>query len=121
LPRGIYLPPLPRDKKWEYEPTVKVGQVVKRGDTLGTTIEGRFQHHVMVPFSRYGTYTITWVVEPGSYNIDTVVARAKDEHGHEVSFSMVQKWPVKKGLFQGEKIKPSKLMDTGCRILDTQV
>lgn len=121
LPRGIYINALDRDKHWEYEPKVAIGDVVKRGDTLGTTLEGRFQHQVMVPFTSYGTYTITWVIPKGSYNIETVVAKAKDEHGHEHEFRMLQKWPVKGGLFEGEKIKPTKMMDTGCRILDTQV
>lgn len=121
LPRGIYLNPLDRDKNWEYEPKVAVGDEVKRGDALGVTHEGRFRHNVMIPFKNYGNYTITWVIDKGSYNIDTVVAKAKDEHGHEHAFTMVQKWPVKAGLMEGEKIRPSKMMDTGCRILDTQV
>ncbi len=121
LPRGIYINALDRDKHWEYEPTVSLGDVVKRGDTLGTTLEGRFQHNIMVPYTSYGTYTITWVISKGSYNIETVVAKAKDEHGHEHEFTMLQKWPIKAGLFEGEKIKPTKMMDTGCRILDTQV
>lgn len=121
LPRGIYIEPLDRDKRWEIEPTVAIGDVVRRGDTLCTTLEGRFHHHVMVPFSKYGNYTITWVIPPGSYDIDTVVAKAKDEHDHAHEFTMVQKWPVKTALFEGERIKPTRMMDTGCRILDTQV
>ena len=121
LPRGLYLPPLPRDKRWEFEPVAKVGDEVKRGDTLGKTLEGRFEHRIMVPFSRYGTYTITWIIRPGFYNIDTVVAKAADKHGQEYEFTMVQKWPIKIGLMEGEKVKPTRMMDTGCRILDTQV
>lgn len=120
LPRGIYIRPLDRNRRWDYEPSVKIGSVVERGDTLGTTLEGRFHHHIMVPFSLYGRYTITWVIHSGSYSVDTVVAKAKDEQGNEHSFTMVQKWPVKIPLFQGERIKPSKMMDTGLRIIDTQ-
>ena len=121
LPRGVYIRPLSRDKNWDYEPAVKVGDVVKRGDTLGTTMEGRFRHKIMVPFKHYSTYTISWVIKPGFYNVDTIVAKAKDKHGHEHEFTMVQKWPIKTPLMQGEKIKPTRMMDTGCRILDTQV
>lgn len=121
LPRGVYVAALDRSKHWEFDPAVSPGDVVKRGDTLGTTTEGRFQHHIMVPFSLYGNYTITWVIGPGSYNVDTVVAKAKDKQGKVHSFTMVQKWPIKTGLMEGEKIKPTRMMDTGCRILDTQV
>lgn len=120
LPTGVYLPPLDRKKKWDYEPVARVSQVLKRGDTLGTTQEGRFPHHIMVPFSLFGDYTITWTIAPGSYNIDTVVAKAKDSAGREYAFTMSQKWPIKNALVQGEKIKPSRMMDTGERIIDTQ-
>lgn len=120
LPRGVYLQPLPRNKNWDYDPTAEVGQVVRRGNVLGKTPEGRFQHHIMVPFSLYGSYTLTWVIEPGSYSIDTVVAKAVDSKGHDYSFTMVQKWPIKMALIEGDKIKANSMMDTGCRIIDTQ-
>jgi V/A-type H+/Na+-transporting ATPase subunit A len=120
LTRGIYIPALDRQRHWDYTPTVKVGDVVERGDTIGTTMEERFKHHIMVPFSLFGKYKITWVIKPGSYNIDTVVAKATHESGREIQLTMVQKWPIKNALFQGEKIKPTKMMDTGLRIIDTQ-
>lgn len=120
LPRGLYIAPLSRKQKWDYEPKVKIGDKVSRGDTLGVTLEGRFHHQIMVPFSLYGKYKITWVVHPGSYNIDTVVAKAVDEEGKEHSFTMVQRWPIKVPLSAGERVKPTKMMDTGMRIIDTQ-
>ncbi len=120
LPRGLYLSPLDRGRRWDFEPVAKVGDQMRRGDTLGTTLENRFHHHIMVPFTLYGKYKITWVIEPGSYTIDTVVAKAEDEEGHSHEFTMVQKWPVKTGLFQGEKISPSRMLETGLRIIDTQ-
>jgi V/A-type H+-transporting ATPase subunit A len=120
LPRGVYLKPLDRTHHWDFEPAVKLKQVVERGDTLGTTLETRFQHHIMVPFSMYGRYTITWVIASGSYTIDTVVAKATDEQGKEHAFTMVQRWPIKSALVEGERIKPTSMMDTGLRIIDTQ-
>lgn len=120
LPRGIYIAPLDRKKHWDYEPVAKIGQTLVRGDTIGTTLEGRFHHHIMLPFSKFGRYTLTWVIHPGSYSIDTVVAKAKDEKGIEHAFTMVQKWPIKSPLMQGERVKPTKMMDTGLRIIDTQ-
>lgn len=120
LPRGVYLPPLNRARKWDYEPKVKIGEEVKRGDTLGVTLEGRFHHQIMVPFNLFGAYKITWVIRAGSYNIDTVIAKGKDSSGQEYQFTMVQRWPIKKALKCGEKVKPTEMMDTGCRIIDTQ-
>ncbi len=120
LPKGVYLPALDRKHRWDYEPAAKVGDLLVRGDTLGSTREGRFQHRIMIPFTLFGKYRLTWVIGPGSYNVDTVVAKAVDESGREHAFTMVQKWPVKNALLQGEKIKPTKMMDTGERIIDTQ-
>jgi len=120
LPRGLYLSPIDRERRWDFEPVAKVGDKLERGGTLGTTTENRFEHPIMIPFTLYGRYTITWVIEPGSYNVDTVVAKAEDEGGNEFEFTMVQKWPVKSAMIQGEKVPPTKMMETGLRILDTQ-
>ncbi len=121
LPRGIYVPPIDRRAEWDYVPVAKVGDVLERGDTLGTTQEGRFDHHIMVPFSLFGNVTLTWTISGGKYNVDTIIAKGKTERGDDVAFTMVQKWPIKIPLFQGEKVKASKMMDTGSRVIDTQV
>ena len=120
LPKGLYLSPIDRERRWEFEPVAKVGDKLERGGTLGTTMENRFQHRIMIPFALYGRYTITWVIEPGSYNVDTVVAKAEDEEGNGHEFTMIQKWPVKSAMIEGEKIPPSKMMETGLRVVDTQ-
>lgn len=120
LPRGLYLSPLDRQRHWDFTPQARVGDELIRGDTIGMTLEGRFPHPIMVPFSKFGIYKLTWIITEGSYTIDTVIAKALDENGMEHLFTMVQKWPVKNGLLQGEKIKPTKMMDTGERIIDTQ-
>ena len=120
FPRGLYLTPFDRKRHWDFEPIAKVGDELMRGDTIGTTLEGRFHHQSWSLFPIIGKYKLTWVIPAGSYTIDTVVAKAKDETGEEHAFTMVQKWPVKNALIQGEKIKPTKMMDTGERIIDTQ-
>jgi V/A-type H+/Na+-transporting ATPase subunit A len=120
LPKGIYISPLDRTKCWDYSPVAHIGDTLTRGQTIGTTQEGRFQHRIMIPFSLFGTYTITWVIEPGFYSVDTVVAKVRDEKGKNHDLTMIQYWPVKRPLIEGEKIKASKPMSTGCRIVDTQ-
>ncbi len=121
LSRGVYIAPLDRSRHWDYNPTAQVGDVLRRGDSLGYTMEGRFHHLIMIPFTLFDSYTLTWVIKAGSYGIDTVVAKGVDEKGVEHAFTMVQKWPVKMPLIEGEKIKPSRMMDTGMRIIDTQI
>jgi len=120
LTRGIYLPPLDREKRWDFHPIAQVGDLLVRGDSLGSVQEGRFPHLIMVPFSQFGKVKITHVAKAGTYTIDTVIAQGTDEQGHPLEFTMVQRWPVKNGLMEGKKILPTRMMDTGLRILDTQ-
>ncbi|MFN4174849.1 MAG: V-type ATP synthase subunit A, partial [Parachlamydiaceae bacterium] len=120
LPRGLYIKPLCRKKLWPYTPKASVGETLKRGDALGFTLEARFEHPIMVPFNCYETVTLTWVIEPGSYNVDTIVAKGITSKGQEITFSMVQRYPIKEALIEGEKIKPEEMLETGLRIIDTQ-
>jgi V/A-type H+-transporting ATPase subunit A len=120
LTRGVYMPPLDRKKKWEFSPTAKAGDVLRRGDPIGFVPEGRFKHSIMVPFSHFGKVKLSSVAKQGTYTIDTVIAEGEDEKGRSVQFKMFQKWPVKNALIEGKKCRPSRMMDTGMRILDTQ-
>lgn len=120
LSRGVYLPPLDREKHWDFQPVAKAGDVLSRGETLGSVPEGRFQHLIMVPFSQFGKVKITHVAKAGTYKIDDVIATGEDERGRVREFTMVQRWPVKNALLEGKKVRPKRMMDTGMRILDTQ-
>ena len=119
LSRGLYIKALDRDKKWAFTPKVKVDDRVKRGDFLGEVKESHFNHQIMTPFAIRTALTITWVIKSGSYNIDTIIAKAKDENGKEYEISMVQRWPVKTPLVEGKRQSPSKMLTTGMRLLDT--
>ena len=119
LERGTYLPPLPRDKVWEWTPTASIGEVMERGETLGTVPEAIFKHKIMLPFELIGRYTVSWLKEPGSYDVDEVIARVTNDRGEEIEITMAQKWPVKKILRSGERVLPEKPLITGMRIVDT--
>ena len=120
LKRGISLPALDRNMKWDFVPFAKVGDLVVRGDEVGEVKEQFFSHKIMVPFSLRGRLRITWIAPPGSYRIEELIAKAADETGKEMDICMLQKWPVKIALQQGKKVKPEQMMGTGLRIIDTQ-
>lgn len=120
LPKGFQGTALNREKTWEFLPSVKPSEIVQRGDALGLVMEHRFQHLILVPFQCYGQYTITWVAPKGQYTVNAIIARAVDEKGVEHSFTMMQHWPIKNQLLEGMKVRPTRMMDTGCRIIDTQ-
>ncbi len=120
LERGLYLPALDREAQWEWTPVAKQGDKVEASSTIGTVPEGIFKHEVKVPFSWTGTWTVDWVIDAGSYIVDTVVLKATNEQGEQRESTMVQNWPVKipiKGY--KERILPVDTMVTQTRIIDS--
>ncbi len=120
LQRGHYFPALDREKKWKFTPLAEKGDRLSRGEILGKVLETRFEHKIMVPFAFYGKYEIFWMADEGEYCVEEPIAKAKDSEGQEITFTMMQRWPVKIPLQEGRKTKPVEMMDTGLRILDTQ-
>ena len=119
LKRGLYVYPLDREKKWQYTPVAKVGDVLLAGDTVGTVPEGIFTHRIMLPFAWQGEWTVTWTKEPGEYNISTVVAKVSC-NGQEREVTMVQTWPVKVPITcYADKLLPQEPLVTQMRIIDT--
>ncbi|MDR2807817.1 MAG: V-type ATP synthase subunit A [Spirochaetaceae bacterium] len=120
LERGVYLDALRVDKKWDFTPVVKAGDSVERGDTLGTVLEGAFVHRIMVPFNRYGAYTVDSIAPAGSYTVRDTIATLQDERGTSIPVSLSFRWPVKRPVdaFE-ERLKPEEPMVTRIRLIDT--
>ncbi len=120
LKRGEYTDPLDRKALWEFTPIAKPGDKVIAADWLGEVKEGWLPHKIMVPFSFAGEYTVKEIVPAGSYTVDHTVAVLRNKDGEDVPVTMTQKWPVKVAIkgFK-EKPRPSKIMETGVRVIDT--
>ena len=120
LKRGEYTDPLNHETLWDFKPLVAPGDKVKAADWLGEVQEGWLSHKIMVPFKFDGEYTVKSIAPAGSYNIDTQIAVLTDAEGEEHTVTMVQKWPVKVAVrAYVEKPRPSRIMETGVRIIDT--
>jgi V/A-type H+-transporting ATPase subunit A len=120
LTRGVYLESLDREKKWEFTPAAKPGDVIAAGDVLGTVPEGIFTHKIFVPFNFIGKAKVKNVAGKGSYTVNQVVAQAEDETGKVHELTMMQEWPIKIALraYQ-QRLLPQEPLVTGCRIVDT--
>lgn len=120
LKRGEYTDPIDRKKLWDFKPLVSKGEKVIAADWLGEVKEGWLPHKIMVPFAFKGEYTVEEIAEGGQYNVDTVIAKLKDEEGEIHDVTMVQKWPVKVAVRNyADKPRPSRIMETGVRVIDT--
>ena len=116
LERGVSVPSLKRDLKWEFQPSVKVGDMVEAGDVLGTVKETAVvTQKIMVPYGVSGQVTH---IQAGTYDVTEVVAKIKTEN-EEKGITLMQKWPVRKGRPYKEKKNPNKPLITGQRVIDT--
>ena len=120
LKRGAIIKALDRTKQWDYTPIVKVGDIIEAGDKLGMAKEGIFDHPIFVPFHFMGEYEITYVKEAGQYNVEEIVAKAKDKQGTEYDMQMFFNWPVKLAIknYRDKKV-PTEPLVTQTRIIDT--
>ena len=117
IARGIQVPALDREKKWDFTPTVKVGDKVAAGDILGTVPETSVVlHKIMVPVGVEGTVED---IKPGSFTVTDIIAKIKQPNGGVRELTMMQKWPVRKGRPYVKKFPPETPLCSGQRIIDT--
>ena len=116
--RGVHLTPLYRKDRWDFTPTVNVGDQVSSGTILGTVPETQaLEHRVMVPPGIKGT--LTWIAPAMKYTIEEPIARVQTEHG-ETELSMLQRWPVRRPRpYKMRRGQTGGPLITGQRVLDT--
>ncbi|MDY5612480.1 V-type ATP synthase subunit A [Dysosmobacter sp.] len=117
IARGVEVPALDHEKKWEFTATAKVGDKVIGGDIIGTVPETPVVlHKIMVPPNMSGTITD---IKSGSFNVTETIATLKTDDGREVPLTMTQKWPVRVGRPYSHKYPPKRPLCSGQRIIDT--
>ena len=117
ITRGVEVPAVDHEKKWEFNAVAKVGDQVIGGDILGTVQETAVVlHKIMVPPTMRGTVTS---IQSGSFNVTETIATLKTEDGKEVPLTMLQKWPVRVGRPYTKKYPPKRPLCSGQRIIDT--
>lgn len=116
IKRGVHVNPIDHEKKWKFEPIVKVGDKVVSGDIIGKVKETTVvEHRIMVPCGIEGEIV---EIQNGEYTVEDVVAKVKTAKGI-VDLCMLQKWPVRKIRPYKEKLSPEEPMITGQRVIDT--
>ena len=116
LLRGVSVSPLDREKRWDFVPTVNVGDEVSEGNIIGTVQETTVvSHKIMVPPAVSGK-----IVEilPGYHTVDEIICKIETDDGIK-ELNMIQKWPVRRGRPYSRKLDPMRPLVTGQRIIDT--
>ncbi len=143
ITRGSTALALDRQKVWEFEPQVQVGDDVSGGTILGVVQETpHLEHRVLVPPAVKG---VVEEIRTGQFNVDQTVAvvcppaphrstlsagqrrtvaigsvdRQIDHAlGEPVELSLMQHWPTRQPRPYVEKLDPSEPLITGQRIID---
>ncbi|HIX76233.1 MAG TPA: V-type ATP synthase subunit A [Candidatus Fusicatenibacter merdavium] len=116
LKRGVEVPSLKRDRKWEFEALADPGDQVETGDVLGTVREtAAVVQKILVPWGISGRVK---TIHSGSYTVEETVAVIETEEG-ERAVTLMQRWPVRKGRPYRKKLPPSMPLITGQRVVDT--
>jgi V/A-type H+-transporting ATPase subunit A len=112
ISRGISVPGINMEKKWDFVATAKSGDKVVEGDILGTVKEYHIEHRIMVPPQVSGTIR---EIHSGAFTVKEPVCILDDG----TPLTMLQKWPVRRGRPYKKKQNPRLLLVTGQRIFDT--
>ncbi len=117
ISRGVQVPALNREKKWQFVPAVEPGAFVAGGDVIGTVQETpAVLHKIMVPPRMKGTIKS---IESGEFTVEHTVAVLTDEQGADHELNMIQRWPVRVPRPYSAKHTPERPMNSGQRIIDT--
>ena len=116
ITKGIDLPALDHEQKWDFVATVKMGDDVVSGDIIGYVDETDvIRHKIMVPPGISGK--VAYLLS-GKYNVTEKIGVIESADGSRHELTLMQKWPVRRARPYKEKLPPNVPMITGQRIID---
>ncbi|MFN3301506.1 MAG: V-type ATP synthase subunit A [Patescibacteria group bacterium] len=116
ITRGIEIPALERNKKWDFQPRKKKGDEVEEGDILGVVQETSLvEHRILVPPSIRGRIK---EIKKGEFTVEEIICWIETEEGIK-EIKMKQEWPIRQPRPVKERIIPKEPLITGQRVIDT--
>ena len=118
LGRGVNIPALDLEKKWDVEITVKEGDPVKPGTLYAQCQEtAAILHRCLTPAGLTGT--VTRVVESGPYTVEDVLVEVTDARGKVTSLKLATRCTIRGARPIAQRLPIHRPLITGQRILDT--
>ncbi len=116
ITRGLAIPGLDREHKWEFVPTKEKGNEVTGGDIIGEIEETILvKHKIMIPPGITGKIID---IKKGKFNVTDVVCVVDTKNGKR-EITLMQRWPVRMARPYIKKLPPEIPMYTGQRVIDT--
>ncbi len=118
ISRGLTVEGIDKEKKWEFKPTIKVGDNVVPGDIIGEVPEtGIITSRILMPVGVKGE--VVEVVPQGEYTVLETICKVKDAHGDIHDVMMLQRTPVRVGRPFKNRAPMDTPLITGQRVIDT--
>ena len=118
LGRGVNIPALDLEKKWDVEITVKEGDPVKPGTLYAQCQEtAAILHRCLTPAGLTGT--VTRVVPNGPYTVEDVLVEVTDARGKVTSLKLATRCTIRGARPIAQRLPIHRPLITGQRILDT--
>lgn len=116
--RGLDTKNLDRSLEWDVQMTIKVGDRINQGSVYAIVKETELVNHkVMLAPGLSGM--VMEVVPDGTYPVNQVVAKIRNDYDEITELKLYQRWPVKKPRPFKKRRPLEKPLITGQRIIDT--
>ncbi|WP_130869144.1 V-type ATP synthase subunit A [Intestinimonas massiliensis (ex Afouda et al. 2020)] len=118
ISRGLNIPSLDREKKWQVTLSVKVGDQVAPGTEYASCPEtAAITHRCLIPAGLTGR--VTWTAQPGEYTVEEPLAEITDNRGGVHKLALSQRWPIRTPRPMAQRLPISRPLITGQRVIDT--
>lgn len=118
ISRGVSVPSLDMEKKWDVTIKVKVGDNLTSGQVYATLPETPvIEHRLLVPPNVNGK--VKSLAKNGMYKLMDTIVTLELENGQEYNLTLCQKWPIRTPRPVKERLSPTIPLITGQRVIDT--
>jgi V/A-type H+-transporting ATPase subunit A len=106
----------PSGQRFDFEPAISVGNIVRAGQPVGTIKTSRPQKYLIPPGM---SGTVLSVAAAGKYTDNEPICSLQREDGSTVQLQLAHAWPIRQPRPFEHRLPPAGPMITGQRILDT--
>ncbi len=118
ISRGVSVPSLDENRRWDVKLTVKKGDKLSGGDIYAKTQETKIiEHRMLVPPELSGE--VIAVKPDGRYKVNDTIVTIKDKNGTKHELTLCQRWPIKTPRPVKAKLPADIPLITGQRVIDT--
>ncbi len=116
--RGIHIPALDTEKRWDVTMLIKPGDCLAPGQVYAECEETPvIRHRSMMRPDQSGT--VVSVVPDGSYTVTDVLATVETASGETLELRLAQEWPIRTPRPVAARCSITRPLVTGQRIIDT--